>query len=70
MEKNVEKEVVERELVKLYEKENKELENELIDLLKETEEKTFELREKITENKRFINVMKLRWDDKDIETEI
>lgn len=45
----------EKELVEIYEEENKELEDELIGLLKETEEKTFELREKIVENKRFIS---------------
>lgn len=51
---------VEKELVELYTKENDELQDELIDLLKETEEKAFELREKIAENKRFINSFKLR----------
>lgn len=51
---------IEKELVELYTKENDELQDELIDLLKETEEKAFVLREKIAENKRFINSMKLR----------
>lgn len=51
---------LEKELVELYTKENDELQYELIELLKETEEKAFELRENIAENKHFINSMKLR----------
>lgn len=60
---------VEKELVELYKKENKELEDELIDLLKESEEKAAELREKLAENKRFINSVKLRWEDETRESE-
>lgn len=60
---------VEKELVEMYKKENKELEDELIDLLKESEEKAAELREKLAENKRFINSVKLRWEDETRESE-
>jgi hypothetical protein len=53
----------EKVLIDLYTKENKDLEYDLTELLKETEQKASEIRERIAENKRFINAMKLKVDE-------
>lgn len=55
----------EKTLVDLYTKEIEDLEYELTDLLKETEQKASKIREQIAENKRFINAIKLKTDERE-----